>query len=173
MRKCRKCKKNPAPTESRKYCDECLIKPATCECGKIFRSTAGHRLCKNCRNIKGNEGKCATCGKDKHLYWSSGVCNTCYRKLSKYKIDKKALTEIKKITHCQLCNIELEHGNQYHGGVIDHCHETGEVRGYICQKCNIIEGMIRDQEHLDNFYSNYTSYIMGRKMVNYDIQSQK
>ena len=63
---------------------------------------------------------------------------------------------------CMLCEIENDQLE------VDHCHETGGVRGYICQKCNIIEGMIRDQEHLDNFYANYTSYIMGKNFVHYD-----
>ncbi len=34
----------------------------------------------------------------------------------------------------------------HNGGVIDHCHETGEIRGILCSPCNIIVGNIELHE---------------------------
>lgn len=32
---------------------------------------------------------------------------------------------------------------------LDHCHETGALRGVLCQACNLIEGLAVDEDHLD------------------------
>lgn len=53
-------------------------------------------------------------------------------------------------THCQCCGIEFSTDypkNQ------DHCHKTGKIRGVICRTCNLVEGMIKDQERLLSLYN--------------------
>lgn len=42
---------------------------------------------------------------------------------------------------CGICNSELPPTNS----VIDHCHETGIIRGVLCRQCNTAIGMLRDQ----------------------------
>lgn len=32
--------------------------------------------------------------------------------------------------------------------VVDHCHETGSVRGLICNKCNVGLGLLRESSHV-------------------------
>jgi hypothetical protein len=164
-KKCRKCKINEVPADSRKYCEECLIKPKTCECGKVFKTNKDHAYCKKCRNSKGKNGTCLVCKEKRHIYWSSGCCTTCYKFLSKYKIEASQLIELRKITNCQICNEPVSHhiGNGTGRAVIDHCHETAVVRGVLCVNCNIIEGFIRDQDHLDKFYKGYTKWINSGK----------
>ena len=50
--------------------------------------------------------------------------------------------------------------NRGNAAVIDHNHDTGKIRGILCVQCNIIEGMIRDEEHLKQFYLNYKEWIL-------------
>lgn len=159
IRTCRKCKKQSI-IESRKYCDDCKLKQKICECGKIFRSQK-HQYCKLCRNSKGNDGVCEICNNNRHIYYNSGTCTTCYKFITKYKITKQQLLNLRLITNCELCGINIEHSikNNIGQAVLDHDHKTGKLRGVLCVNCNIIEGMLRDPKHLKSFYDNYENYM--------------
>ena len=41
---------------------------------------------------------------------------------------------------CEICGIVVS-GQSLH---MDHCHETGRLRGYLCHKCNAGLGMFND-----------------------------
>jgi hypothetical protein len=161
MRKCRKCKLNQVSENFRKFCDQCKIKSQTCECGVGFKSKK-HKFCKLCRMSKGNIGQCESCYQTRHIYFNSGLCTTCYKFTTKYNIDHKELKELRLISHCSICGIEVRHHSKNRGNaaVIDHNHDTGKIRGILCVQCNIIEGMIRDEEHLKQFYLNYKEWIL-------------
>ena len=60
----------------------------------------------------------------------------------KYGITYEQASELRSITNCQICADELSRGkNQF---AIDHCHETGQVRGVLCANCNKGLGMFKD-----------------------------
>lgn len=160
MRKCRKCKLHEVPENSRKFCDQCKIGPSICECGTIFRSKK-HRFCKLCRMSKGNVRQCQSCNQIRHIYFNSGICTTCYKFKTKYNISVEELKELRRINSCGICGIKVYHHakNKRSGAVIDHDHDTGRVRGILCVQCNIIEGMIRNEQHLEQFYTNYKKWI--------------
>lgn len=46
---------------------------------------------------------------------------------------------------CQVCNLKL--GEDV---VVDHCHDTGKVRGLLHNGCNLALGMLGDD--VDNLY---------------------
>ena len=48
--------------------------------------------------------------------------------------------------HCPICEVELVwNGQAANSLVIDHCHESGAVRGAICGNCNKMLGFARDK----------------------------
>jgi hypothetical protein len=52
----------------------------------------------------------------------------------KYGISEDEVRELRSCTHCQCCGVEFKDDpNHRH---IDHCHESGDVRGIICRTCN-------------------------------------
>jgi len=160
MRKCRKCKSNEVSENSRKFCDHCKLRLKACECGTIFRSKK-HDFCKLCRMSKGNIGQCKSCNDIRHIYFNSGVCTTCYKFITKYNINTEELKRLRSIDSCGICGIKVYHHakNKGNAAVIDHNHTTGKIRGILCVQCNIIEGMIRDEQHLKQFYINYNKWI--------------
>ena len=48
------------------------------------------------------------------------------------------------ILNCDACGVGFGKFGDGTGTyrVLDHCHETGEVRNYLCQRCNIYQGYI-------------------------------
>jgi N12 class adenine-specific DNA methylase len=50
---------------------------------------------------------------------------------------RKAL-EQKQNSQCAICNV---HSDKL---VVDHCHETGSVRGLLCSDCNLAIGLMKD-----------------------------
>jgi hypothetical protein len=46
---------------------------------------------------------------------------------------------------CSLCDVELSEPGTGAGGVhIDHCHSSGRIRGILCQPCNHMLGLAKD-----------------------------
>jgi hypothetical protein len=87
------------------------------------------------------------------------VCHTCrskqksssykYRKYRRDHLKKRyslSISEYEKLLDDQggLCAICQAHSKL----VVDHCHETGIVRGLLCQQCNSGIGMLKDDPNL-------------------------
>lgn len=45
---------------------------------------------------------------------------------------------------CAICNLPVDKEVHYGKFVVDHCHNTGKVRGLLCNKCNLMLGNARD-----------------------------
>ena len=68
-----------------------------------------------------------------------------YRNFKQYGIDTKTYDLILKMQNyqCLICSIFHE-DSKYKRLSVDHCHETGRVRGLICRRCNWAIGHMKD-----------------------------
>jgi RecJ-like exonuclease len=55
------------------------------------------------------------------------------------------IQEALKTDRCECCGKELE---ELKDRFVDHCHISGDLRGVLCQACNLIEGLAVDAAHL-------------------------
>ena len=127
---------------------------------------------------------CKTCGNEyEHWHYSSKFCSKkCYLKatykntreqqLSKdfqlqkmYGISLNTYIEMLKDQQgvCAICKqpetqIHKKTNSIMHLSV-DHCHETGKVRGLLCKKCNMALGLLQDSLEL---IRNTEQYLLER-----------
>jgi len=97
---------------------------------------------------------CSTCGvvKDRDGYWPvKGCrdghqlqCKRCKHMWTKYGINSAEydLMLAEQGSLCAICEKVMESPN------IDHCHETGKVRGLLCGPCNRGIGLLQDEPKL-------------------------
>lgn len=97
--------------------------------------------------------RCPSCKKEfpkseEFFYYTRGKCGTyckpCERlkhKLSKYKLSEREYQQFVRQADgcCEICK-EFAFSRL----VIDHCHQTGAVRGLLCYRCNMGLGFFRD-----------------------------
>ena len=87
--------------------------------------------------------------KARRAEWSRNYRETNRKLLSdrkaanKFGIPLEQVQELRSITHCEICGVELQH-YQKGGACIDHCHTTGKVRGILCSSCNKALGHFYD-----------------------------
>jgi len=107
-------------------------------------------------NIKIREGGgkfcCNECYKEyrKNNKKDEKEANRLYQKKTKYGITKEEYYNLfeSQGNKCLICGCEF---NGRIKGVIDHNHNTGVVRGLLCQKCNSLLGMANeDPKILEN-----------------------
>lgn len=63
---------------------------------------------------------------------------------------------------CKLPETNLHQSGSIMRLAVDHCHTTGKVRGFLCQKCNQGLGMFRDNPVLLRDAIEYLSKTVGR-----------
>lgn len=69
------------------------------------------------------------------------------RKAKKYGITVNQLETLEQIASCAICDQQLCWNPKTRGSndaVIDHCHDSGDVRGVLCRKCNSGIGFLND-----------------------------
>lgn len=61
---------------------------------------------------------------------------------------------------CAICG-SIEWGS--HGPTIDHNHETGDIRGILCKRCNLVLGYLRDSPQIALAVADYLEQTRGKK----------
>jgi hypothetical protein len=106
--------------------------------------------------------KCNTCGEVKtldnfyFLEYKSGTieykrkCKDCNQRENAIISKLKALNPIDRSVHkCEICNTtlkDIDRGPKRF--VLDHCHDTGKFRGWLCQSCNTGIGALGDDHKI-------------------------
>lgn len=62
---------------------------------------------------------------------------------------------------CAICDVALpkilEYKTVKHGLAVDHCHNSGRVRGLLCRSCNLLLGYAKDSTEI---LGNAISYLL-------------
>ena len=101
------------------------------------------KLCKLCGETKPH----SLFQKDKRLKLGIGAwCKECHNLKAKawvYGTTLEEMRELKKTPTCEICDKSFSDTES----VIDHCHETGEIRGVLCHECNMTLGFIEKEQY--------------------------
>ena len=122
---------------------------------KACDSKAGQKTCHNCRRVKPvrlfvnsvgrPDGKCGTCRACRRREFAKNGSH--WRRHQKYGIDKPTYAKLLADQNncCAICGKpEKYRGVKLTPLVVDHNHETGEIRGLLCRGCNVGLGHLKD-----------------------------
>lgn len=88
------------------------------ECGQLFLTAKGNRICsEECSSLR---------AKNRYYQSNYGMSLEEYRQKSQLQSSR-----------CAICRREA---NLF----VDHCHQTGQVRGLLCSRCNSALGLFMD-----------------------------
>ncbi len=84
--------------------------------------------------------KCKHCDESHNM--SGNICRVCKDGLYRYNMNRLDMLRLfeSQDKKCFLCDKELEMFSGHNGGMIDHDHETNQVRSVLCNRCNTVVG---------------------------------
>lgn len=120
-----------------------------CACGKRIHKTTGRDICYTCfykteegkearrRNLRNSR---ANRRKDSDAWSAETRRVNLWRN---YKITPEEYDAQFEAQHgmCALCGIHQDDTGTFH---VDHCHDTGQLRGLLCGECNLMLGKSKD-----------------------------
>lgn len=132
------------------------------KCGAEFEPHTNHQLkCSTCIRKEGRAGKrtappkpCKTCGE---VFTPTGAnhkyCSPKCKDIRQYHIKRNYDLTLVQYNHlketlgtdCMICGSKtVENSRGRNNLCIDHDHDTGKVRGFLCHHCNCAIGMFKD-----------------------------
>jgi hypothetical protein len=149
-----------------KKCSRCDTEKPTSEYHKDRRNPTGlYGWCKNCAKEKAREYRANNLEKVResqkrarqkrpHVYWAKNLRSAFGITLEDYE---RMFNEQKGM--CAVCGCkETEihpRSNALRRLAVDHCHQTGRVRGLLCNRCNRAIGLFRDDPQIISNAINY------------------
>lgn len=143
-----------------KICGKCSHKKKIAEFYNSYRTKDKKDVwCKRCKNTY-NDNYRKTSDKHRH-YLEKRRKTSAYKEYQKRKIleIKFGLTLEKYLTmlrsqneSCKICSKTNPNGDSL---AVDHCHDTGRIRGLLCNKCNVGLGCFNDKTDLLQRSINY------------------
>ncbi len=141
-----------------KTCSKCGIEKPDGDFYKAKRQKSGfHSACKDChmictkagRRLKKKERAEYECERRKGSRFKQSLIHARSRaKRDDYKPCSATPKELKAAFtgFCDVCGVpELECDRKLH---MDHCHITGELRGFLCRSCNLGLGFFKDSDDI-------------------------
>lgn len=117
------------------------------DCGIEARSEKELENFRTSRNSKhGKDNHCKNCHrKENKVYWKTDKGRAV--RLKRYGITPQEYDDMyyKQLGRCKICNThasELQDAKTFLS--VDHCHTTGQVRGLLCDSCNLGLGKFYD-----------------------------
>lgn len=127
---CKKCEKYNRQCREELNKNPCMI--GTKRCRKCLYTLNKTDFIKNKTCKDGLNGWCKDCSKNENLKKKYNLTLEEYRSMLKRQQYK-----------CAICEIDKPAGRQ-NVFVVDHCHDTGKVRGLLCNHCNTGIGKLND-----------------------------
>lgn len=120
-----------------------VLKDKQCSSCKEVKPVEG--FSKNSKHYTGYKSACKTCDSIRFKNWRNENLEAVREQdkikmlVKKYKLTKEeaAVYANNRVGECTICKTEAFR-------VVDHCHVTGEIRGFICSACNSMLGYARD-----------------------------
>lgn len=100
------------------------------------------RPCKNGHSLRWvGTNNCVECAEEKKGDYSESRREK--RLVKKYGITNEAYAEMAAAQDncCKICEESVPDRAQFH---VDHCHNTGKIRGLLCSRCNQAIGLLRE-----------------------------
>lgn len=123
-----------------KICSKCRIEKSLDSFGVLREKDGLHPWCKSCKQ------------KSEKSYYdrsdSAKKKRTVYNRKRKYGITLEEYEQllISQNSCCAICKIHLDTSTTNLSGHVDHCHETGKIRGLLCGQCNVGLGHFYENE---------------------------
>lgn len=134
---------------SRKICTKCSEEKDINQFGKDKRHLDGHTSwCRICVNSYNNARHHSTKSFYKKDYSSNPNKYTNKRLIAQYGITLEQYNSmlVDQNNSCAVCNrseTALDKNGKLKALSVDHCHDTGKIRGLLCDSCNRAEGFLQ------------------------------
>lgn len=116
-----------------KYIDKKCVR---CSINNVYLNVQYPSFCLPCKNAVARD-----------LYANrKNIDNKFTNAKRNYKINKEEFLKLVSLKKCGICDIRITE-NKIN---IDHCHNTGKIRGILCSSCNKGLGMFKDNTKLLN-----------------------
>lgn len=92
------------------------------------------------------------------------MCRSCRHLVNYYSLTDEQARVVLTVERCHLCDVKLDNDSPMCKKVVDHCHKSLEVRGVLCNSCNLIEGYLRDWDQMHKIEKGLIAYIKRGKM---------